>query len=104
MTGLVVVPTGGEFAHWSRFGQIVIMALFQIGGLGMMSISAIYVLLVVRQLDFKESAALSEITDAVTPREVRRLLLSVLGFTTCAGLLTPHPDDQRSPAFQGDRR
>ena len=87
VTGLVVVPTGGEFAHWSRFGQVVIMVLFQVGGLGMMSISAIYVLLVGRQLDFKESAALTEITNAVTPREVRRLLLSVLGFTVSCELI-----------------
>jgi trk system potassium uptake protein TrkH len=81
VTGLVVVPTGGELAHWSRFGQIVIMTLFQVGGLGMMSISAIYVLMVGRQLAFRESVAVTQVTDAITPREVRRLLLSVMGFT-----------------------
>ena len=39
VTGLTVVPTGGVDAYWSRFGQVVIMLLFQIGGLGMKSIS-----------------------------------------------------------------
>ena len=45
VTGLVVVPTGGPDAWWSRFGQVVIMILFQIGGLGMMSLSATFALL-----------------------------------------------------------
>jgi trk system potassium uptake protein len=87
VTGLVVVPTGGELAHWSRFGQVVIMTLFQIGGLGMMSISAIYVLIVGRQLEFRESAAVTQVTDAITPREVRRLLLSVMVFTVGCELI-----------------
>ena len=87
VTGLVVVSTGGELAHWSRFGQIVIMTLFQIGALGMMSISAIYVLIVGRQLAFRETAAVTQITEAITPREVRRLLLAVMGFTVGCELI-----------------
>ncbi|MCQ2432734.1 MAG: hypothetical protein MJ175_09050 [Clostridia bacterium] len=34
VTGLVVVDTG---VHWSLFGQIVILVMIQIGGLGFMS-------------------------------------------------------------------
>ena len=35
VTGLVVVPT---FSHWSIFGQIVILILIQIGGLGVITV------------------------------------------------------------------
>ncbi len=37
VTGLVVVDT---FAHWTLFGQIVILLMIQIGGLGIITISA----------------------------------------------------------------
>ena len=35
VTGLVVVPT---FSHWSVFGQVVILILIQIGGLGVITV------------------------------------------------------------------
>lgn len=84
VTGLVVVPTGGLDAYWTRFGQVVIMLLFQIGGLGMMSISAMFALLIGRQLAFRESAAVSEVTEAGTLRDVRHLLVAILAFTLLA--------------------
>ena len=37
VTGLVTVPT---VTHWSLFGQIVILVLIQIGGLGIITIMA----------------------------------------------------------------
>lgn len=40
VTGLVVVDT---YAHWSLFGQAVILMLIQIGGLGVVSVTAIIV-------------------------------------------------------------
>ena len=36
VTGLIVVDT---YTHWSIFGQIVIISLIQIGGLGFMTIA-----------------------------------------------------------------
>ena len=78
VTGLTTVNTGGEEPYWSRFGQVVILALFQIGGLGIMSLGATYTLMLGRSLAFRESAAVTEVTDAVTMRDVRSLLLSIL--------------------------
>lgn len=43
VTGLVVVDTG---TYWSTFGQSVIMALFQIGGFGMMTAATLLGLMV----------------------------------------------------------
>lgn len=45
VTGLVVVDTG---TYWSTFGQVVIMALFQVGGFGMMTLATLLGLLVNR--------------------------------------------------------
>ena len=42
VTGLVVVDTG---TYWSTFGQVVIMALFQLGGFGMMTLATLATLL-----------------------------------------------------------
>ncbi len=41
VTGLVVVDT---FAHWSLFGQIVILSLIQIGGLGVIAVGFMFML------------------------------------------------------------
>ncbi len=47
VTGLVVVDTG---THWSFFGQLVVMLLFQVGGFGMMTAATMLGLLVNRSL------------------------------------------------------
>ncbi|HAF54443.1 MAG TPA: ATPase [Thauera sp.] len=47
VTGLVTVDTG---TYWSAFGQWVIMALFQVGGFGMMTAATLLGLLVNRSL------------------------------------------------------
>ena len=41
VTGLVVVDT---YAHWSLFGQIVILILVQIGGLGVVTVGSMFML------------------------------------------------------------
>ncbi|TNF63571.1 MAG: TrkH family potassium uptake protein [Burkholderiales bacterium] len=47
VTGLVIVDTG---THWSFFGQLVIMLLFQLGGFGMMTAATLLGLMVNRSL------------------------------------------------------
>lgn len=84
VTGLVVVPTGGPDAWWSRFGQVVIMVLFQVGGLGMMSLSATFALLIGNRLAIRESAAVTEVSEASTVRDVRQLLIAIISFTLAA--------------------
>jgi trk system potassium uptake protein TrkH len=50
VTGLVVVDTG---TYWSSFGQWVILALFQIGGFGMMTAATLLGLMVNRSLPLR---------------------------------------------------
>jgi trk system potassium uptake protein TrkH len=57
LTGLVVVDTG---TYWSGFGQVVILALFQIGGIGFMTSSTLLLLLIGRQITIRERVLLRE--------------------------------------------
>ncbi|TCU67472.1 trk system potassium uptake protein TrkH [Tissierella praeacuta] len=57
VTGLVVVNTG-EF--WSLFGQIVIILLIQIGGLGFMTMATIGALIIGKKITLKERLIIKE--------------------------------------------
>ena len=53
VTGLVVVDTA---THWSTFGEVVILALIQIGGFGVMTVGSLLVVLVGRRLRARAGA------------------------------------------------
>lgn len=57
VTGLIVVDTGSAF---TRFGQLVILALIQIGGLGIMTFAALAYLMLGRRLSLASQAALHD--------------------------------------------
>lgn len=57
VTGLIVVDTGTAF---TRFGQVVILALIQIGGLGLMTFAALAFLMLGRRLSLASQAALHD--------------------------------------------
>ena len=57
VTGLVVVDTG---THWSLFGQIVILLLIQIGGLGYMTISTFFLIFSNRRITLRQRFMLKE--------------------------------------------
>ncbi len=50
VTGLIVVDTGSYF---TRFGQLVILALIQMGGLGIMTFSCLFAILFGRKISIK---------------------------------------------------
>lgn len=51
VTGLTVVDTGTHFTH---FGQIIILILIQIGGLGIMTMSTFFLVLLGKRLQMKD--------------------------------------------------
>lgn len=51
VTGLVVVDTG---THWSLFGQLVILLLIQIGGLGFMTMITMFAMIIGKRISLKE--------------------------------------------------
>lgn len=78
VTGLITVDTSG---YWSTFGQVTILALIQVGGLGIMSLSASAVLLVGRSLGAGQRDVLSQALDPTVNRDIANLLHFILGFT-----------------------
>lgn len=57
VTGLIVEDT---YQFWSLFGQIVIISLIQIGGLGFMAIATLFSIIVRRTISLKERLLISE--------------------------------------------
>lgn len=51
VTGLVTVDTG---THWSLFGQVVILALIQIGGLGIMAFATLFAMILGSRINLKQ--------------------------------------------------
>lgn len=51
VTGLVTVPT---YAHWSIFGQVVIVLLIQIGGLGVITFTMLFMMLLGKKIGLKQ--------------------------------------------------
>jgi len=88
VTGLVVVDTGGFF---TTFGQVVILVLIQIGGLGVMTISVTLFQWIGRSVSFRQRMALQDLF-AHTPREdiislVKSIVLFTLGAEALGALL-----------------
>lgn len=84
VTGLVVFDTGTNF---SLFGQIVIMVLIQLGGLGFMTFGVTTAVLLGRKIGLKERLLIQESTHADSTAGVVRLTLSILFITLLFELL-----------------
>ncbi|MGH9797616.1 MAG: potassium transporter TrkG, partial [Candidatus Polarisedimenticolia bacterium] len=71
VTGLAAVDTG---THWSGFGQAVILALIQLGGLGVLTLTGSVALLAGRSLSDRETTGLGEISEAGDLPQIRAAL------------------------------
>jgi len=78
VTGLTVVDTG---AHFTRFGQAVILGLIQIGGLGLITLTAFFAVAVRSSLGLRESLALRGMIAYQGVGRMARTLRSVIGIT-----------------------
>lgn len=76
-TGLVVVDTG---THWSHSGQVVILALFQMGGLGFMIVTSFLLLMARRRIVFRDFRV-ADALGAHNAREFAWLLVWTLSIT-----------------------
>lgn len=74
VTGLIVVDTA---VHFSLFGQIVIMLLIQIGGLGFISISALFLLAAGKRLGYKNRVMLQESLNQDTSQGIVLLIKKI---------------------------
>ena len=78
VTGLIVVDTPNDL---TRFGQLVILALIQLGGLGYMAITTVVGLALGRQLSLHERLTLQEALNVQTMEGLARFVLTVLKLT-----------------------
>lgn len=75
VTGLVVVDT---YAHWSMFGQVVILLLIQCGGLGIITLSTFVMVLIGRKVSLKDRLLLEDAFNLDTLQGLVRFLKKVL--------------------------
>ena len=75
VTGLTVVDTS---AHWSRFGQVVVLCLIQIGGLGFMTLMLTFSTLVRKRLSLRNQLILRQSTGGSGNETMWSLLKQIL--------------------------
>ncbi len=84
VTGLVVVDTG---TYWSLFGQIVILALIQIGGLGIMTFSSFFAYLLAKRVGVRSRNILEQSMGGQRFENPGKLLLAIVLITFSAELV-----------------
>lgn len=78
VTGLIVQDTG---TYFSRFGQLVILALIQLGGLGIMTFYTSIVVLLGQRMGLQERRTMQEIIEETRDIDIARMVRYVLLFT-----------------------
>ena len=78
VTGLVVVDTGTTF---TTFGQLTILAMIQIGGLGFMTVATLLTLILGRKISFRQRLLIQESLNHLSVEGVVKLVQKVLIFT-----------------------
>lgn len=77
VTGLVTVDTG---SYWSTFGEVVILALIQVGGLGIMTMATLITVLVARRLGLRAQLLAQAETKVLQLQDVKRVVRNVVAF------------------------
>ncbi len=78
VTGLIVVDTG---TYFTRFGQLIILILIQLGGLGIMTFTTFFALLLGGGIGIKEKISLSEIFSEKNLSRIQSTVIRILFLT-----------------------
>jgi trk system potassium uptake protein TrkH len=78
VTGLIVVDTG---SYYSTLGQLFILLLIQVGGLGYMTATTVLLLILKRRLRLKERLAVQKSMDIQELSGARSLIVSIISMT-----------------------
>ena len=88
VTGLVAQNTA---TYWSTFGQIVILVLIQLGGLGYMTIATFFYRLVIRKKGLREKVMMAETINTTRLNDfsglIKKIIFGTLLFETAGALL-----------------
>ncbi len=101
VTGLVVRDSS---SYWSPFGQSLILLLIQIGGLGVITMSATFLMLAGRNISLKERSAMQDALSAPSVGGIVRLtrfILKGLFIVELTGALVMLPVFWRDHGFRG---
>ncbi|CAN5678367.1 potassium transporter TrkG [soil metagenome] len=85
VTGLAVVDTP---SYWSTFGEVTILAMIQIGGLGIMTLASLIGLLISRRMGLRTRMTAAAETRAVGLGDVRSVVKGVIAFSLLFEALT----------------
>ncbi len=75
VTGLAVVDTGTHFSFW---GQLIILLLIQIGGLGYMTTNTFLLLVIRKRFDLRQKIAIEQSFDRPFLQGSRNLIISII--------------------------
>lgn len=78
VTGLIVRDTGTDF---TLSGQLIILGMIQIGGLGIMIFGTLFAILLGSRLSLRESIAMRDILNEQAPGRIGRLVVFICGVT-----------------------
>ncbi|MDD5504778.1 MAG: potassium transporter TrkG [Candidatus Omnitrophica bacterium] len=78
VTGLVPYDIG---AYFSQFGKLVILCLMQAGGLGIMTFSAMFAILLGKKFSMSENITIRSALSYAQIEDLRRLILYIILFT-----------------------
>ena len=80
VTGLIAYDT---FMHWTAFGQVVIILLIQVGGIGFMTVVTLFSFALGRRIGLYERVILAQSAGAMGRSGVVRLVKRIIIFTFC---------------------
>lgn len=75
LTGLVVVDTG---TYWTTAGQLIILTLIQLGGLGFMTMATLFAIFLKRRISLRERLVLQEALNQTSIEGIVRLVRKVI--------------------------
>jgi trk system potassium uptake protein len=84
VTGLVVVDTGSTF---TVFGELVILSMIQIGGLGFMTFATAFFILLGKKISFRDRITLQESLNQLSVEGIVKLVKRILVFTLLIELI-----------------
>jgi trk system potassium uptake protein len=88
VTGLVLVDTP---TYWSRFGELAILSMIQIGGIGIMTLATLLGLLIARRVGLRLQLTAQAETKALGLGEVRQVVVRILAISVIVELLAAVP-------------
>ncbi|WP_026664055.1 TrkH family potassium uptake protein [Butyrivibrio sp. AE2015] len=84
VTGLVVVDT---YSHWSVFGQVIILVLAQIGGLGIITVASLFMLVTRKKFSMGQRIMLTDALNLNERSGVLKILVRIIRGTLIVELL-----------------